>query len=52
MMNAFVNLNPVMIGITAATAAVTWGIEQCNKQQEIAKARAEALKVTLEKLWD
>lgn len=51
-MNAFVSLNPVMLGVTAAAAAFTWGIEQCNKKQEEAKARADALKASLVKLWD
>lgn len=51
-LNAFVSLNPVVLGVTAATAALTWGIEQCNKKQEEAEARANALKASLVKLWD
>ena len=46
------SLNPIMLGVTAATAAFTWGVEQCNKKQQEAEERAKALRKELVKLWD
>lgn len=50
LMNAFTSLNPVMLGITAATTALSWAIGECNRYQEEAKKKADALRESVSQL--
>ena len=50
MVEAFTSLNPAVLLVTASTAALTWGIEQCKKQEEEAQKRTEELRKQLAKL--
>lgn len=50
LVNSFMTLNPVMLAITAATTAISWGLKELKDREEAAQKKADDLRKSMEGL--